>query len=369
MLTDYMGIINLNEDESNLKSLTHNRPLASIPVGGRYRIIDFVLSNMVNSGLRNIGIFTQSKSRSLADHLGSGKPWDLDRKINGLFLFNLGISNSYQDDTELMRKNIEYLYQSKQNNVIVSSSYMVANLNYEAAVKAHVESGRDITIIYKKIDNGTKYFVDCDALNIGDNNRVISVGKNIGIGDQNNISLEMFIMKKELLLSLIHSCVNKGLCRNLKDSIYRNVDSISVNAYEFKGYLQCINNINSYYKANMDMLEPKVNKELFFNNGLIFTKVKDEAPSKYTESCKVSNSFIANGSIIEGMVENSIISRRVIIRKGAHIRNCIIMQNCEVKSNARLAHVIIDKNVVIDSNKKLNGDTEFPLVIEKRSLF
>lgn len=369
MLADYMGIINLNEDESNIKSLTHKRPLASIPIGGRYRIIDFVLSNMVNCGIRNIGIFTQSNSRSLADHVGSGKPWDLDRKINGLFLFNLGISNSFQDDMELMRKNIEYLYQSRQDNVIVSSSYMVANIDYEAAVHAHEASGREITIIYKKINNGTKYFIDCDVLNVSDDNRVMSVGKNIGISDKNNVSMEMFIMKKEILLSLIHTCVNTGISRTLKDSIYRNLDTLNVNSYEFKGYLSCINTIDSYYKANMDMLELRTNTELFYNNGLIFTKVKDEAPTKYFGNCEVSNALIANGCMIEGTVENCILSRRVTIQKGAHIKNCIIMQNCVIKQNAKLQNVIIDKNVVIENNKKLNGDTEFPLVIEKRSLF
>lgn len=369
MLSDYMGVLNLNENEDNIKSLTHSRPLASIPIAGRYRIIDFVMSNMVNAGLRNIGIFNQSKSRSLADHLGSGKPWDLDRKIGGLFLFNFGVTGYYVSDLELFRNNIEYFYQSKQTGVILSSSYMICNIDYEDAVRSHEESGKDITVIYKKVDNGKKGFINCDVLNIDENNTVISVGQNIGVDDKSNISMEMFIMKKEILLQLIYSCIKKGYCRTLKDAIYRNIEGFSINAYEFKGYLECVNSIHTYYRANMDILDVKVNRELFYNNGLIYTKVKDEAPTKYSIKSKVSNSLIANGCIIEGTVENSIIARRVNIHKGAKVKDCIIMQGCDIKENSRLVNCIIDKNIIIEQNKELKGDKEFPLVIEKKPLF
>lgn len=142
-----------------------------------------------------------------------------------------------------------------------------------------------------------------------------------------------------------------------------------MNAYEYKGYLECINSIKTYYKANMNMLDMKNLKDLFFSaNGTIFTKVKDEAPTKYTKECTVSDSLIANGCVLEGTIENSIIARRVIIRKGAKIKNCIIMQNCEIKENAELVDVILDKNVEISKNKQLKGDKEFPLVIEKNSI-
>lgn len=369
MLSDYMGVLNLNENEDNIKSLTHSRPLASIPIAGRYRIIDFVMSNMVNAGVRNIGIFNQSKSRSLADHLGSGKPWDLDRKIGGLFLFNFGVTGSYVSDLELFRNNIEYFYQSKETGVILASSYMICNIDYEEAVKAHEESGKDITVIYKKIENGKKSFIDCDVLNIDVNNAVLSVGQNIGVDDTNNISMEMFIMKKDVLLKLIYSCIKKGYSRTLKAAIYGNIEGLTINAYEFNGYLECINSIDSYYRANMDMLDVKVNKELFYNNGLIYTKVKDEAPTKYSLKSKVSNSLIANGCIIEGTVENSIISRRVNIHKGAKVKDCIIMQGCDIKEDAKLVNCIIDKNTIIEREKELKGDKEFPLVIEKKSIF
>jgi glucose-1-phosphate adenylyltransferase len=369
MLSNYMGILNLNESETNIISLTKNRPLAAIPIAARYRIIDFALSNMVNSGLRNIGIFTQSKSRSLVDHLGSGKPWDLDRRLNGLFVFNFGIANISLNDAEMLWNNMEYIYRSKEKNVILAPSYMIGNIDYIDAVKYHEEQKQDITILYKGIDNGTKSFLNCDVLNIDENNSVLSVGKNIGAYDSLNISMEMFIMKKDLLISLIHKCIQTGSYSTIKDAIYKNLKNLKVTAYRFKGYLQCVNSISAYYKTNMDMLNLKTTKELFFSNGPIYTKIKDEPPTKYSDESKVKNSIIADGCIIEGVIENSVISRGVTVRKGAEIRNSIILQNCEIKENSKLLNIIMDKNVIIEKGKQLNGDEEFPLVIEKRALF
>lgn len=368
MIKDYMGILNLNEREDNIQNLTRNRTVASIPVAGRYRVIDFVLSNMANAGIQNVGIFTKSKSRSLMDHLGGGKPWDLDRKSGGMFVFNFGYGNPALEDVEMFRNNIDYLQLSKEKNAILSPSYMICNIDYEEAVKYHEESGNDITVIYKSAKNCAISFLDCDVLNMDNSKRVLSVGKNVGVHDSNNICMEMFIMKKDLLVELIYKCITTGICRKIKHAIYRSLDEYKVGGYEFKGYVECINSIQSYYKFNMDCLNEKVSKELFFNNGLIYTKVKDEAPTKYMESSDVKNSLVANGCIIEGTVENSIISRRVKIKKGAAVRNCIIMQNCIIGKDAELVNIITDKNITIGTDKVLKGDKEIPLVIEKVSI-
>jgi glucose-1-phosphate adenylyltransferase len=369
MLKNYMGILMLNENDEMIKRLTRNRPLASIPFGGRYRIIDFVLSNMVNAGMSNIGIFTDGKTRSLMDHLGSGKPWDLARKINGLFIFNFGYSNMYMNELETLKTNIEYFYKSKEEYAILSSSNMICNIDYKTAAEYHETSGADITVIYKKISDGRVNFIDCSTLNIDKNNTVLSAGKNIGIDDESNISMEMFLMKKKTLISLIIECIKTGYYSSIKEAIYKKLGSLQVNAFEFTGYLSCINSINSYYNTNMDLLNLDINKELFFNKGLIYTKSQDEAPTHYSEESKVSNSLIANGCIVEGTVEDSIIFRRVKIHQGAEIKNCIIMQNCEIKAGAKLTNIIIDKNITIEEWKELKGDIDFPLVIEKKTSF
>lgn len=368
MLSDYMAIVSLTENEDQIKSITKNRPLASIPIGGRYRIIDFTLSNLVNSGVRNIGILTQSKSRSLIDHLGSGKPWDLDRKLNGLFIFNFGMGTSYLNDIEMLKNNLEYLYRSKQDKVILTCSFMIANLNYVDAAAFHEKSGKDITIIYKKIKDGKFNFKDRNVLSLDNNNNVLGVGKNIGTRDELNVSMDMFIMSKKVLIEILSKCIETGYWGSIREWIYKNVEELDVNAFEFDGYLQCINSINSYYKTNMDMLHLDINNELFFKNGLIYTKVKDEAPTKYVNGSTVLNTLISNGCIIKGSIKNSVISRRVVVEENVEIENCIIMQNCVVKNGSKLKNVIIDKNIIIEENTELKGDLEFPLVIEKRTL-
>ncbi|MBZ9609016.1 glucose-1-phosphate adenylyltransferase subunit GlgD [Clostridium estertheticum] len=366
MLKNYIGILMLNEQEDNIKSLTKSRPIASIPIGGRYRIIDFVLSNMINSGIHNIGMFTNTKSRSLVDHLGSGKPWDLDRKINGLFLFNLTSETSQLKDIDAISENMEYIYRTKQEYVIISSSYMLCNMDYNEAAKYHEESGSDITVVYKKTNNGKTHYVSCSTLYIDEENKVLNIGKNIGAEDELNISMEMYIMKKSTLISIVNKCIQTGYHSSMKEVICSEITELNVNAYEFKGYLQCVNSVKNYYKTSMDMLNGKVTKELFFNKGLIYTKSKDEAPTKYFNGSKVSNALISNGCILKGSIEKSIISRRVTVHEGAEIKNCIIFQNCEIKKGCKLTNVIIDKNTIISENTVLNGDEDFPVVIEKK---
>lgn len=368
MLTNYMGILSLNENNDNIKVLTKDRTLASVPIGGRYRIVDFILSNLVNAGVTNIGVLTHHRSRSLIDHIGSGKPWDLDRKIGGIFL-NFSDDTSGFKDIEILKNNIELLYRSKEENVILASSYMICNIDLQDAVKNHEESGADISVVYKKISDGKKSFRDCDVLNLTEENTVIGVGKNIGVENFLNISTDIFILKKETLINIIFECVKTGYWTNVRDYIYHNTSRFDINAYEFKGYLQCINSLDAYYQTNMELLDTRKSKDLFFNHGLIYTKVADAAPTKYTSTSKVKNSLIANGCVIEGTVENCVIGRRVVIKKGTHLKNCIIMQNCEIKENATLNHVIMDKNVVIEPNKELLGDPEFPLVIQKKAIF
>lgn len=366
MLKNYIGLLMLNEQEDNIKSITKTRPIAAIPIGGRYRVIDFVLSNMVNSGIHNIGVFTNAKSRSLVSHLGSGQPWDLDRKRNGMLVFDFTSDGSQLREIDSLRDNMEYIYRSKQDYVIISSSYMVCNMDYNEAAKYHAESGSDITLIYKKTSNGRKQYVNCSTLHINQENKVLSIGKNIGFRDELNISMEMFIMKKSTFITILDKFIQEDYHNSIKEAIYYHVSQFKVNAFEFNGYVQCINSLKNYYTANMDMLNTKITKELFFKNGPIYTKGKDEAPTKYFKGSKVNNALISNGCILKGKIEGSIISRSVTVLEEVEIKNCIIFDNCEIKKGCKLTNVIIDKHTIIPENTILTGDAEFPVVIEKK---
>lgn len=363
----YMSILMLNENQEDIRSLTKNRPLASIPIYGRYRIIDFILSNIVNSGIRNVGIFSPNDSRSLADHLGTGRAWDLSRNSDGLFIFSSYSKHNHRQNENLLKNFVEYLSMSKQKNVVLAKSHMICNIDIAKVIMDHEESQKDITIVYKNIKNAYNYMHGCHILNIDDKGNISKIQKNIGFHTEANICMDILIMKKELLIKFLYEFI-KSNCTTLYEFIYSNIDKYNVNTYEFDGYLRSINSINQYYHANIDMLNSEVLYELFNKNGSIYTKPKNEPSTKYVENSSVSNSLVANGCIIEGNIENSVISRQVHIEEGATIKNSIIFQNSKVESGAYLNNVILDKDVFIGKNVKIQGTSEFPVVVEKNSI-
>lgn len=368
-MNDVMGIINLSETEENIKELTLHRNLAALHILGRYRVIDFALSNMVNSGITNVAIYTYNKGHSLMMHLGSGKHWNLDRKRDGLFMF---YPDNFEDashrrsgDLDSFKNHIDYLKNSSQQYVLLTKSYMICNIDYTKMVKAHKASGADVTIAYKKMENSVGRFMNCDTLDLDAEDNVIGIGRNMGNEKHYNTSMEMYLMKRELLIKIIEESVFKGDARYLKEAVFNRLTQFEVRGYQFKGYLSCVNTVENYFLSNMDLLNEDRYREVFIDNGRISTKVMDAPSTYYSEDSFISNSIIANGCIIEGTVENSIICRDVHIKKGAIVRNSILLPNVIVENTTNLSYVILDKNVVIQPNKMLFGDKQNPFVIKK----
>jgi glucose-1-phosphate adenylyltransferase len=368
-MNDVMGIINLSESEDNIKDLTLNRSLASIHILGRYRIIDFALSNMVNAGITNVAIYNHAKGHSLMMHLGSGKHWGLDRKRDGLFIF---YPDQYTDDNhrrtgdlEYFKNHVDYLKNSTQPYVLMSRSYMIYNADFKKMVKYHKQSGADVTIAYKKMENSVGRFMGCDTLEVSEDEKIVGIGKNLGKEKYYNISLETYVMKRELLIKLIEDSIQKGDARFLKEAIMNRITGFDVKGWHFGGYLSCVNSTSNYFLTNMELLNEAKWRELFNENGKICTKVMDAPSTYYSQDSFVSNTIVANGCIIEGTVENSIICRDVHIKKGAIVRNSIIFPNVTISETTNLSYVILDKNVVINSNKMLFGDRQNPFVIKK----
>ncbi len=369
IVNNLMGIINLSENEEEIKEITYDRPIATIPIAGRYRVVDFILSNMVNAGINNISIFTQGKSRSLMDHIGTGKSWDLDRKNDGIFVLNpkMNINDliTHKGDIENFKNHLDYLYRSKQEYVFITRSFMICNIDLNEAFAYHRKSGADITIIYKSMINNHGRFMDSDTLNMDENGNVISIGRNAGNKREYNMSLEMYLLKKDLLIEIIQDSISSGENEYLRQAMLQNIKTLNVNAYPFEGYVSCINSIKNYYESNMDLLELEVSEELFGKNRIIYTKVKDEPPTKYSKGSDVTNSLIANGCVIEGTVMNSVIGRGVNVEKGAVIKDSIIMQKSTIGKDAYLNNTILDKYVQVVEGKILSGDRRNPLVIRK----
>ena len=373
-MSEFMGIINLSESDDFLKELTQHRPVAAIPFGGRYRVIDFQLSNMVNSGIEMVSIFTKSKFRSLQDHIGPGKSWDLSRKRDGLFMLHPMINYNEPviryGDMEIFKNNVGFINRSRQKYVVLSKSYMLTNINYRKAFEFHKESGVDITMISKHIEKGSHNpaYMGLDMLNCDGQGNIKSIGRNFGKIDDFSLSLETYIMKKDLLVDIIIDAYEQGNSDYLKEAIMKKMGGLKVNSYAHKGVVFCINNINNYFNASMSLLDKTIFDDLFKRNGKINTKVKDEPSTIYKNTSCVTNSLLANGSIIEGTVENSIIFRGVHIKKGAIIRNSIIMQGSIIGETANLNYVIADKNVTIQDKKSLMGDAHALFVIKKNQI-
>lgn len=363
-MNNFLGIINLDEDERNMGELVKKRNLAAVPIAARYRIIDFVLSNMTNSGIETIDIFVKNNSRALVDHLKNGRPWDLHRR-NGLKVFNFSNEDPAYDDVHAFADNLEVLKHSKNKYVILSPSYMLCNIDYNEVIKEHERLGNDITLVYKNTDKAKEFFANCDVLNINKSGKLVSVEKNTGNVANRNISMEMYVMSTDLFIDIVLKSIRSGMYKKVKEYINKNLDNLNVGCYEFKGYVACVNSLSSYYKISMELLNKEVSSELFNKERPIQTKTKDEGPTIYTEDSKVKNSIIANGCYIEGEVKNSIIGRRVHIEKECKIEDSIILQNSDINKNVRLSNVITDKGAKVEEFECFIGSENQPVVIQK----
>ena len=360
-MKDCIGIINLDEKDNSIKNLIKDKTISAMPIGGRYKIIDFVLSSLTNSGVECIGIFTKKKSYSLLKHLSNGRPWDLHRKKDGLKVFNYSEYDPVYDDIHSFMDNIEFIKYSKKEYIIMCPSYMICNIDYKEVLDKHKKSGDDITIIYKNEKNSDR-FLNCEKVSIDINNRVSEI-KNLDSSKSNvNVNMEMYIMKSSLFINIVRDSITNGMYKKIKNYISDNLDELKVGAYEFRGYLACVNSINSYYDINRELLDMKINKELFYNNRPIYTKQKDEAPVYYSKESKVDNSIIANGSYIEGKVESSVIGRKVIIKEGAIVKNSVIMDSVVIEKDAIINNSIITSKSILKENKIINGSNKYPKI-------
>jgi len=364
-----MGIINLHEPEERIRELTRHRSLAAVPFGGRYRLIDFTLSNMVNAGIRNVGILLSDKYGALLDHLKNGKEWDLDRRKDGLFLLPPASHHSggqVAGDIPNFLHNLDYILKSRQEYVIISGSNMICNMDYRDVLDYHLAKKADITVVYSETAGLAKCPPYTNVVTDGDN-RVTDMAVNPRTPNGDKASLNMYIMAKELLVDIIDHCASRGREDFLRDGIIAQLDSLAVYGYPYRGYVGEINSLQNYYKHSMELLNPAVWQELFFRSGLIHTKVKHEAPVRYLEGAVVKNSIIANGCVIEGTVENSILFRGVHVQKGAVVRDSIVMQKSQIGPNVLLQYAILDKDVQVSEGKHLIGDSNYPIVIHKRA--
>lgn len=363
-----IGLINLDHEYHVFNELTYFRNSASIPFGGRYRMIDFTLSNMVNSNINEVAIFARNKYRSLLDHLGTGENWDLDRRNGGLFILPPDWndpSDRSQGDLRFFHNNRDYFHRSQSDYVLISGSQFVSNSDYKDAFKYHLEQEADVTLITTDVKKILPEHYPYFRVEANQKGQVTEI-----TNDQSNSELftGVYIINKDLLMKLVDECIayhkdNFFVC-GVKDKLA----DLKIQRYEHSGYSAFINSIESFYRQNMNLLEEDNYRDLFFGNNLIRTKISSNPPVKYRKGSEVKHSLLANGCVVDGRVEESILFRGVSVHPGATVKNSIIMQRCTIEEGVHLENVILDKDVHVSKGQKIIGSKEKPYVVAKRQV-
>lgn len=357
-----LGIITANFGGSELGCLTAERPVASLPVAGRYRLIDFPLSNMRNSGITTVGLMTPYKYRSLLDHVGVGKEWQLGRKVGGLFVLPGSVYGlKGEKDKFLLRdfiQNRDILDRSSSDVVVVTTSDWVYNIDFRDVLQQHTKTGADVTMLYKKdFQENRSGALFLKMKEDGEVTGLSATGK--------DCFLDAFIIDRQLLLSFIGWYGTVSHFDLVEDIFRENLGRMKVHGYAFEGYAGEVTTLTDYMQVNADFLRQEVREQIFRPDRPVQTKVQDNVPTKYSDDAQVSGALIPTGCIIEGTVENSVLSRGVVIGKGAVVRNCVLLQHTMVGEGTVLENVVCDKNVVLRANTHIAGAEGRPIVIPK----
>ena len=366
-----LGLIFASMHDSYVSELTKQRTMGSIPFGGRYRLIDFPLSNMVNSSVSEVGVITKSNYGSLLDHLGSGRDWDLSRKKGGLHLLPpySQTGGIYKGRLDALSNVWSFVEHSTAKYVIMANCDVVTTIDFNPVLNQHMESGADITLIYSKGYYDSEKNSCATILEFDENNHLKDVLVDPQISGECNMWLEMFIISRDFLKKIVFEAASRNQSSFTREILQGRKDEYKIMGYEHKGIFTRIDSVQSYYNANQMLLETEKRNALFVKNMPIYTKIGDNGPVKYGLDSSIKNSLIADGCVIEGTVENSILFRGVKVGKGTVVKNCVLLQGTKVGSNCSISYVITDKNVEVSNDKVLTGSETYPLYIGKKERY
>lgn len=363
-----LGVIFSNTQSPSFNELTSVRTIGSVPFCGRYRLIDFILSNMVNSGIDKVGVITRSNYQSLLDHLGSGKAWDLSRKREGLYMlppFGHG-GNMVEGKVETIASNASFFRNSKEDYVVLSDSDIIINIDLQKVVEEHIENDADITVVYT---NGVAPTPMSEKLLFKFDEEQRATDMLIGIDKEEvcDYGLRIYVMKKDFLMDTITEAVSRNRINFVRDIIAPCFEKGKLYGYKHDGYSAVIGSLKQYFDISMNMMNSDVRSEIFGKRP-VYTKVRDEAPAVYGLGSVARNSLVADGCTVNGEINNCILFRGVTVAEGAKLNNCIIMQDTQIGADADLEYVIIDKNAKVKSGRKLTGCESYPVFIAKGSV-
>ena len=357
------AIVTTSRNRFHVEGLQAHRPIGAFSFLGRYRVIDFQVSNLSNSGVDRIQVYVRTHPRSLAEHLGTGRHYNINSKRGKLQLLfaSSNIHNDiYNTDIQGFLENLPIIQRSPQPYVIIAPSYYIFAQNYKELLEKHIESGADITLLYQKVTSAKEAYHHCDILNLNRQRGVKSIAPNNGESDDRNVFMDTFIMKKDLLIELVKKAKALSSVYNLTNIINLESDDLDIRAVQHKGYFAAITDFKSYYDANLSLLNPETAKTLFDPSWPVYTFTTDSAPTHYFAGASIRNSMVANGCLIEGTVENCVIGRNCVIKKGAVVRNSVILSHSVISENVLVENQVVDKWARIIHAKEVVATPENP---------
>lgn len=365
-----IGIILAGGNSSKMGDLSAKRAVAAMPIVGSYRAIDFTLSNMTNSHIQKVAVYTQYNSRSLNEHLNSSKWWDFGRKQGGLYLFTPTITatNSYwyKGTADALYQNINFLRSAHEPYVVIASGDAVYKLDYNKVLEEHIAMGADITVVCKDIESGEDDINRFGVVKLADDNRIISFEEKPIIAETNTASIGVYVVRRRLLIELLEACAAEGRSDFVNDILVRYKNVKKIYAYKLDSYWRNIGTIESYFKTNMDFLKKDVRDYFFRQHPEVFSKVEDLPPAKYNGDAVVNNSLVASGSIINGTVEDSILFKKVYIGNNCVIKNSIILNDVHIGDNCYIENCIVESRDTLRANTVHTGDpNQIKVIVEK----
>ncbi len=354
-----------------LLPLTEKRPLATLPFDCKYRLIDFNLSNAINANIKSVYIvFNQGTTKSVFDHIGGGREWHLDSVDSRFFIhFYQDFLKKKAEGRPYFESVIDYLNKSKSEYTVFMGNRMLYNIDLEAVLKIHQQNDSTLTVVYKKMPKEQIYRQD-EILDVDEHGTVTDHHNFLADKSDEellNMSMKLFVCRTDWLISALQEGQNHGGPVALLDFLILAMDKVKTSAYEYTGLVSNIFDINSYYKANMDMLDPKKFASLLYSKQKVYTKLKNEVATYYAPTSEVTDSQFATGCMVYGKVHGSLFSRSVVVENGAQIEDSIVMASCSIHENALIKNAILDKNVVVEAGVKIIGSANKPIVIKKNT--
>ncbi len=362
------GIVNSSSKNIRVEGLEDYRPIGAFSFLGRYRVVDFPISNLSNSGIDRIQVYVQEKPRTLVAHIGTGRHYNINSKsgkLQILFSDTAKRNDIYNTDISAYYENLECIEAMHHEYVVITPDYMVYSADFSTLIEQHIDSGADITLLYHSVDNAKEAYLNCNILNLNKQKGVLSIEPNHGNAKSRNIFMDTYIMKKDLLVDLIKKARATSSAFTLTDIINELHNDLDVRGISHRGFFASITDFQSYYDANMDLINIKTAQTLFDSEWPIYTRTNDSCPTHYYDTAEIRNSVVSNGCQVEGTIENSILGRGCIIHKGAVIKNSVILAGAEIGEGVHVENQVVDKLTKILHVKEVVSDPAFPGYIKR----